>query len=164
MVISQTQETPDVCRNEESQPVLYLLNIFQINLYTLVGHNMTKEGQWSQPKLTFVEFHIQLMFPQYLRYHSQMLSMLLSGLRVYEDVIYEYYVKRIKVFMEDPIHKIHKHDWCISETKWNDNKFVMTITGMEGSLRNILLSHSKLVIPWPEIYFRKETWSLELIK
>ena len=35
--------------------------------------------------------------------------MLFSGLKVYDDVIYEYYEKRIKVCMEDPIQKVHKN-------------------------------------------------------
>ena len=39
------------------------------------------------------------MIPEYLQY-SQMLFMLFSGLRVYEDIIYEYYDRIIKVFAE----------------------------------------------------------------
>ena len=49
------------------------------------------------------------MFPEYLQYHSQMLFILFSSLRVSENVIYEYYEKRIKVCMEDPIQKVHKN-------------------------------------------------------
>ena len=90
--------------------------------------------------------------------------MLFSRLGVYEDVIYEYYDKRIKVLMEDPIHKVHKRGWYIYETKWHDKKLVMTIPSAEGSLRNVILSHSKLVVAWPEIYLRKETWTLEFVK
>ena len=49
-----------------------------------------------------------MMFPEYLQCHSQMLFMLFSSLKVYEDVMYDYYDKRIKVFIEDLIHKVHK--------------------------------------------------------
>ena len=48
---------------------------------------------------------------------SQMLFMLFLGLRVDEDVINEYYDKRIEVFAEDLVYEVHKCSWCISETK-----------------------------------------------
>ena len=37
-----------------------------------------------------------------------MLFMLFIGLRVDENVINEYYDKRVKVFMKDFVHEIHK--------------------------------------------------------
>ena len=83
--------------------------------------------------------------------------MLFSSLRVYEDVIYEYYEKRIKFFMVDPIAKVHICGWCICENKLHDKTLVMTTPCMEGSLRNFLMSYSKMVIPLPEINFSKET-------
>ena len=93
-----------------------------------------------------------------------MLFMLFIVFRVYEDVIYEYYDKRIKVLREDPIYKVHKHGRCIFETKWHDKKLIMTLPSTEDSLTNVLLYYSKMVIPPPKIYFRKETWTLDLIK
>ena len=46
-----------------------------------------------------------------------MLFMLFLGPRVDKNVINEYYDKIVKVFMEDPVHKIHKCSRCIRETK-----------------------------------------------
>ena len=46
-----------------------------------------------------------------------MLFMFFLGLRVDEDVINEYYDKRIKVFTKYLVHEVHKCSWCISETK-----------------------------------------------
>ena len=47
------------------------------------------------------------MFSKYLQCLSQVYFMLFSRLRVYENVIYEYYDEGIKVLMEDSIHKGH---------------------------------------------------------
>ena len=41
------------------------------------------------------------MFLEYLQCHSPMLFMLLSGLRVFEDVIYEYLDYFVIVFMDE---------------------------------------------------------------
>ena len=46
-----------------------------------------------------------------------MMFILFLGLRLDENVINEYYDERVKVFTEDSIHKIHKCNRCISETK-----------------------------------------------
>ena len=46
-----------------------------------------------------------------------MLFMLFLGIRVDENVINEYYDERVKVFMEDSVHEIHKCSKCIRENK-----------------------------------------------
>ena len=46
-----------------------------------------------------------------------MLFMLFLGLRVDENVINEYYDKKVKEFTEDSVPEIHKYSRCISETK-----------------------------------------------
>ena len=61
--------------------------------------------------------------------------MLFSSLRVYKDVIYEYYDKGIKLIMEDSIHKVHKRNKYVNETEWNDKKLIITRPSMEGNLR-----------------------------
>ena len=69
------------------------------------------------PELTLAELGIQLMLSKYLQGKSQMLFMFFLGLRVYENVINEYYDERVKAFMEDPVHDFHKCSRCIRDTK-----------------------------------------------
>ena len=89
---------------------------------------------------------------------------LFIGLRVDENVINEYYNKRLKVFTKDSDHEIHKCSKCIRETKWHNQELIMTITGTKSCFWDIPIPNPKLMIPWTKINPREETRPLELIE
>ena len=76
-----------------------------------------------------------------------MLFMLFLGLRVDDKFINQYDDKRVKVFMEDPIHEIHKCSRCIRETKLHNEELIVTITGMKDCLWDISFSNTELMYP-----------------
>ena len=93
-----------------------------------------------------------------------MLFMLFLGLRVDDNVINEYYDKRVKVFMEDSVHEIHKCSSCICETKWHNQELIMTITGSKGRLLNIFIPTPKMMVTLTKINLWLETRPLKLVE
>ena len=67
VVTSQSQKAKDVSGSKGLWPVLNIFSLPGVHLYTLVGHNMTHEGHWSQPVFTLGEFGIQLIPSKYLQ-------------------------------------------------------------------------------------------------
>jgi len=60
-----------------------------------------------QPKLTLVEFDIQLMISQSLQNYPQVLLVLFRSSRIYQDIINEDNHKLIQIRLKYPIHHIH---------------------------------------------------------
>jgi hypothetical protein len=56
---------------------------------------MTKEGNFLEPKVTFAKLGIQLILPQLLQNHSQVLLMLFGGGGIDKDVINEHYYELV---------------------------------------------------------------------
>ena len=58
---------------------------------------MAQELDFLEPKITFAEFGIQLMFPQALKHNAEMLCALFFILRKYKNVIDENHDKLIEL-------------------------------------------------------------------
>ena len=55
-----------------------------------------------------------------MQHNPQVLLMFLSSLGIYQNIIYEYYHKTIKVRVKDSIHVIYKHTKSVSHTEGHD--------------------------------------------
>jgi hypothetical protein len=89
-------------------PLLHSFNLCGIYNDSLSSENMTKEGNFLEPKVTFAELGIQLILPQLLQNHSQVLLMLFGGGRIDKDVINEHYHKLVQFIHEYLIHHVHE--------------------------------------------------------
>ena len=72
---------------------------------------MSEESNFLQPKLTFAELGIQLLFSELLKNQTQMLVMLLFVLRVDQYIINEHHDELMFVHH---VHKISRH---VSQTE-----------------------------------------------
>ena len=90
--------------------------------------------------------------------------MFLWGPRIDKYIIYENYFKLIQVRFEDPIHEIHKSHWDISKPKSHYYKFIMSISGVECSLRYVLFLNLELVIPRMKVYIGEGPHTSKLLK
>ncbi|EOX94184.1 Uncharacterized protein TCM_003614 [Theobroma cacao] len=136
-------------------PLQDCLNLLGIDINSSSGHHMSQENHFLQPEFTFRELGIELSLAQSLQHDAQMGSMFIIILRINQDVIDEYYHKLIQVWMEHPVHKIHKNCRGISQTKRHHQKLIMPITRPEGSLRYILLLNPQLIVPRSQINLRE---------
>ena len=93
-----------------------------------------------------------------------MLLMLLSGLGVHQDVVYEHDDQAIEHQSADPIHQIHKYCRSIGEPKQYHDELVMSITSPERGLLHVLHSNLDLMVPGPQIYLGEPRSSLQMIK
>jgi hypothetical protein len=65
---------------------------------------------------------------------------------VNEDVIKENQDKILKARFQSFIHESLEGGWGIEKAKRHDQEFIMSFMSSEGSLRNIFLLHSDLMI------------------
>ena len=73
---------------------------------------MPQKFDFLHPEVTFL-LGKQLVFSQGLEEYPQVGSMILSSLKVNQDVINEHYNKIIQVWSENSVHKIHEGCWSI---------------------------------------------------
>ena len=81
---------------------------------TLVGSTAIPS---QEPKLTFAELGIQLMFSELLKNQTQMLLMLLSVLRVDQYIMNEHHDELIQKSHKHFVHHVHEIGRCGSQTK-----------------------------------------------
>ena len=63
-----------------------------------------------------------------------------------EDIIKENKDKFSKTWFEQVIHEALKSGWGITETKWNDQEFIIALMNSKSSLWNVYFFHANLVI------------------
>ena len=100
------------------------------------------------------------MFPQGLQQCPQMNSMFISGLGVYQDIIYEHYHKSVEIESEDSIHEIYKGHKGIGQAKGHHSEFVVTIVGPERSFEDIFRFNPELLVSRLQVNLRKDSCSL----
>jgi len=76
-----------------------------------------------------------------------MTEMLPFGLTKHQYLIEIYHYKLSKEWLEDLIHKPHKHARGVSEAKWHDYPHVESNLGLEHGLPLISLFIPDLVVP-----------------
>ena len=93
-----------------------------------------------------------------------MLDMLFLIFIIYQYVINEKNNKLIQMQTQHTIHQAHKCSWSIGQTKWNYNKLIMPMFGLESCLVNFLLFDPYLVLFGSQVNLREHCFSLQLIK
>ena len=91
-----------------------------------------------------------------------MLLVLLSGLGIYQDIVYEHNDRAFKHPSANSIHHIHKHFRSDGEPKRHHH--VMTIMSPKHSLLHVFLPYLDLVISGSQIHPGKPRCTLQLIK
>jgi hypothetical protein len=69
---------------------------------------MTQEWNFTQPVLTLVVLHIELMITQSLKHNAEMPFMLFLVLRKDQDVINDDHDKLVQLFHEYKVHQVHE--------------------------------------------------------
>ena len=90
--------------------------------------------------------------------------MLLSGLGVHQDIVYEHDDRAIEHRSAYLILQVHEPRRCIGYPKRHHNKLVMPITSPEHGLLHALLPNPDLVVPGPQVYLGEPRFSLQLIE
>jgi hypothetical protein len=78
---------------------------------------MTQEQDFADLEFTFAQLGIQLMLPQSLQYHPQMLLVLLLFLGIYEDIIDEHHYELVQIIHEHAVHQVHEESRCIRQSE-----------------------------------------------
>ena len=116
------------------------------------------------PKNTFRLFVTEMMITKMLQYKIQMLEMLSPGFTIDEDIIKEDQNEVSQVGMEYFIHQGLECGRRIYESKWYDQKFIVTIMCAEIFFRDIILVNPNLVIPRMKIQLGEKMSTMELIQ
>jgi hypothetical protein len=69
---------------------------------------VTQEWNFTQPQLTLVVLHIELMITQSLNHNAKMSFMLFLTLRIDQDVINEDHDKLVQLCHEYRVHQVHE--------------------------------------------------------
>jgi hypothetical protein len=93
-----------------------------------------------------------------------MVSMILFGLRVNQNVVNEDNHKLVQIIHENLVHEIHKISRGVGQSKRHHGILIMTIPCPKSGLGNIRLSYFQLVVTSAEIDLRENTGSTHLVK
>ena len=107
---------------------------------------MTRKLQLKFVELTLWHLCIQLVLPQYVKHHPEMLSMLLRVLTEYQYIIKVDQHKLANMLPEYAVHDSLKCGRCIGQTKTQHSELIMPQSSSESSLRHIFILDSDLVI------------------
>ena len=91
-----------------------------------------------------------------------MLLMLLSGLRVHQDIVYERDDRAIEHQTAHPIHQVHEHRRRDGEPKRHHHELIMSITSPERGLLYVLLPNPDLMLAELQVYLGEPRCPLQL--
>jgi len=72
--------------------------------------------------------------------------LLISVLRVYQDIFYKHHDKLIQIGSEDSIHKIYEGREGIGQAKRHQGEFIVTKSGPECGFENVFKYNPKLMV------------------
>ena len=125
---------------------------------------MTKVKNFIEPKLTFRELRVELMFSEFVQHQPQVLGMILLVLGKDQNVIEIYQDEVICVRVEDEVHHARECWRSIDKAERHDSLFIRTIACSECCLGNILFTNSNLMIAHTEIKLGEYSSTFELFE
>ena len=93
-----------------------------------------------------------------------MRKMVFPGFSIDEDIIKENKHKMTKKRTEDMIHEALEGGGGIIQAKGHDQKLIVALMSYNGSLRNVCLFHTDLVVARTKIKFSKELGATQFIQ
>ncbi|KAK4737524.1 hypothetical protein R3W88_001221 [Solanum pinnatisectum] len=96
--------------------------------------------------------------------YYEITSMILLTPRINWDIINKHDKIYVKIRLKYSVHQVHESCRIISQAKRHNKKLVMTITSPKCFLRDVTFSYSQLKIARSEVYLRKASGTLKLIK
>jgi hypothetical protein len=127
-------------------PVQNGCHFLRIYSQSIFVYNVTQEQDFINPELALAQLCIQLVLPESLQYHLQMIHMLLLTSRIYENIINEYHHKLVEVIHKHTVHQIHEEGWRIRQTKRHNCVLIQSILGNKCRIRDVRRSDPELMI------------------
>lgn len=135
-----------------------------VNSNLITRNNVVLECHSLKPKLTLGKFSIQLSILERFENYSKMTSMIPLIPQINHYFINKYDNKYSKIRLKNSIHDVHDCCRSISQAKRHNKKLIMTITGPQCCFRDATLCYSQLTIARSEVYLRKTSGTMKLIR
>ncbi|MGD3520960.1 hypothetical protein QT423_22385, partial [Xanthomonas citri pv. citri] len=79
-----------------------------VNCNALLGYDVSKKSNFTEPEFTLIELSVQLVLSKFLHNQTKMLFMFLVVLGIDQYVVSADYDKLIQKFHEHLVHHVHK--------------------------------------------------------
>ena len=121
------------CKPKEIAELLHILrrlpihncrHLLRIHSNALGGDDMTKIKNLIEPKFTFGELGVELMFPELIKNQTQVLGMIFLVLRENQNVVEVDQDEVICVGVEDEVHHARESRRGVDEAKRHDSVFI----------------------------------------
>lgn len=144
--ISKTPKTLKLLDRAGWRPVDHSSYLLGVHLYTALRHDVPKEGELRNVKLTLLGLHEQVISEESLKNLADMLDVFNHGLGEDEDVIQVHKHELVKEVAQHIVNQSLENSWSISNSKRHEPVLIMSIGSVEHCLPLVSLSDAHQIV------------------
>ena len=164
VVARQPEELLHFLLRRGSWPAIHRCDLALHHAHARSPDEVTEELHLLAEEAAFAQLGEQLLLPQPLQHHPQMLLVLLQRAAVDQNVVQEHQHELVELAAEGVLHERHELGRRVRQAHRQNQPLEVTVSRSEGRLRHVLCSDADLPVARAQVEFAEVARPLQLVE